>query len=80
MAEIEIGVLSRQCLYRRVRNRQILESEVDPWQQARKTEQRTIEWNFTLRDPDQNMGHKDVPKHTGCCVVSRCQVISILTF
>jgi hypothetical protein len=39
MAEIEIGILSRQCLDRRIVSRQLLQSEVDAWQQARNAEQ-----------------------------------------
>ena len=56
MAEIEIGVLSRQCLDRRIGSRQQLQSEVDAWQQARNAEQRTIQWNFTRQDADRKMG------------------------
>ena len=62
MAEIEIGVLSRQCLDRRIGSRQQLQSEVDAWQQARNTEQRTIEWNFTRQDADRKLGHHYVSK------------------
>ena len=47
MAEIEIGILSRQCLDRRIADRELLQFEVDAWQQARNEEKRTIEWNFT---------------------------------
>ena len=57
MAEIEIGVLSRQCLDRRIGSRQQLQSEIDAWQQARNAEQRTIEWNFTRQDADRKLGH-----------------------
>ncbi|HEX5286683.1 MAG TPA: transposase [Polaromonas sp.] len=32
MAEIEIGILSRQCLSHRVQNRESLEREFDAWQ------------------------------------------------
>lgn len=35
MAEIEIGILSRQCLDRRIASREVLQSEIDAWQQAR---------------------------------------------
>ena len=35
MAEIEIGILSRQCLDRRIASRQLLRSELEAWQQAR---------------------------------------------
>jgi hypothetical protein len=62
MAEIEIGVLSRQCLDRRIGCRQLLQSEVDAWQQARNAEQRTIEWNFTRQDADRKLGHHSVSK------------------
>ncbi|MDO9401912.1 MAG: IS630 family transposase [Polaromonas sp.] len=62
MAEIEIGILGRQCLDRRIASRQLLQSEVDAWQQARNAEQRTIEWKFTRQDADRKMGHHYVSK------------------
>lgn len=62
MAEIEIGVLSRQCLDRRIDSRQLLQSEVDAWQQARNAEKRTVEWKFTRQDADRKMGHHYVSK------------------
>ena len=60
MAEIEIGILSRQCLDRRVASRQNLQSEVDAWQQARNAVQRTIEWTFTRQDADQKLARHHV--------------------
>lgn len=33
MAEIEIGILNRQCLSRRIQSRESLEREVDAWQE-----------------------------------------------
>lgn len=62
MAEIEIGILSRQCLDRRIASRQALESEVYAWQQARNDQRRTIEWTFTRQDADQRLGHRYVSK------------------
>jgi hypothetical protein len=56
MAEIEIGILSRQCLDRRIASRELLETEVASWQQARNEEERTIEWNFTRQDADRKLG------------------------
>ena len=35
MAEIEIGVLARQCLDRRIANQDILRGEVNAWQNQR---------------------------------------------
>lgn len=62
MAEIEIGILSRQCLDRRVASRQLLQSEVDAWQQARNAAQRTIEWTFTRQDADHKLSRHYVPQ------------------
>lgn len=56
MAEIEIGILSRQCLDRRVASQQVLRCEVDAWQHARNAQRRTIEWKFTRQDADQKLG------------------------
>jgi hypothetical protein len=56
MAEIEIGILSRQCLDRRIETRELLQSEVDAWQAARNVQQRTIEWKFTRQDADRKLG------------------------
>jgi hypothetical protein len=65
MAEIEIGVLSRQCLDRRIPSRQMLESEVGAWQQARNALRKTIEWTFTRQDADQKLGRHYVSKFSG---------------
>ena len=62
MAEIEIGVLSRQCLDRRIASRQLLRSEVQAWQQARNALQQTIEWKFTRQDADIKLGRHYVSK------------------
>jgi hypothetical protein len=62
MAEIEIGVLTRQCLDWRIASRQLLRSEVESWQQARNAEQRTIEWKFTRQEADRKLGRHYAPK------------------
>ncbi|MND02153.1 hypothetical protein D3C83_214290 [compost metagenome] len=64
MAEIEIGILSRQCLDRRIPNPQALQREVGAWQIARNTLRRTIEWKFTRQDADLKLGRHYVPKFT----------------
>jgi hypothetical protein len=56
MAQIEIGILSRQCLDRRIPSRQLLHSEVNAWQEARNDQKRTIDWKFTRQDADQKLG------------------------
>ena len=64
MAEIEIGILSRQCLNRRVATRQFLQSEVAAWQRERNAQRRTIEWKFTRQDADRKLGRHYVSKFT----------------
>ena len=58
MGEIEIGILSRQCLERRMVNRELLASKVAAWHEARSEERRTIEWRFTRQDADRKLGHR----------------------
>jgi hypothetical protein len=55
MAEIEIGILTRQCLNRRIEDHARLCSEVAAWQHARNTQQHTIAWKFTRQDADQKL-------------------------
>ena len=50
MAEIELSVLERQCLNRRIADRETLAAEVAAWQQQRNAEQVTIRWQFTAAD------------------------------
>jgi hypothetical protein len=50
MAEIELGVLSRQCLNRRIPNKQTLKKEVSAWNRKRNQEQCKINWRFTAED------------------------------
>jgi len=46
MAEIELSVLSRQCLDRRVPNFETLQAEVSAWQERRDATVTKIEWRF----------------------------------
>ena len=56
MAEIEIGILSRQCLDRRIPDAPLLQREVEAWQADRNAQRRTIEWKFTRQDADRKLG------------------------
>jgi hypothetical protein len=48
IAEVEISVLTQQCLDRRIGSRQILESEVTAWETERNERRAMIDWRFTL--------------------------------
>jgi DDE superfamily endonuclease len=50
MAEIELSILSRQCLDRRIPDFQTLEQEVMAWQTQRNQQQTWIDWRFTTDD------------------------------
>jgi hypothetical protein len=50
MAEIELSVLSRQCLARRVPDRSVLVQEVDAWVAERNAKGAPIDWRFTTED------------------------------
>jgi len=64
MAEIEIGILSRQCLDRRLPTPNLLQREVDAWQIDRNAKRRTIQWKFTRQDADRKLGHRYVSQLT----------------
>ncbi len=48
MVEIEIGVLAKQCLQRRIPTVEELSSEIDAWQTARNEAKDTIDWLFDV--------------------------------
>jgi hypothetical protein len=50
MAEIELSVLGRQCLARRIGDDQTLIEEVGEWERARNQAATTINWHFTTSD------------------------------
>lgn len=50
MAEIELSILSRQCLKRRLPHEWTLATEIIAWEQARNTANAQIHWSFTVDD------------------------------
>ena len=50
MAEIEIGVMARQCLARRLPDQGTLRREVDAWQERRNQEAIRVSWRFMTED------------------------------
>lgn len=48
MAELEFSMLSRQCLGRRIPDRDTLTTEVAAWETARNEHRATISWTFTV--------------------------------
>ena len=50
MAEIELSVLSRQCLNRRIPDQEALAHETSAWETRRNAASSTVEWRFTTAD------------------------------
>jgi hypothetical protein len=50
MAEIELGILSRQCLSRRIENMEQLEKEALAWGKNRNAKKEKVDWQFTTAD------------------------------
>lgn len=50
MAEIEIGVLSKQCLAKPVASIDLLRNQVNPWQASRNRQGASVHWRFTTAD------------------------------
>ncbi len=57
MAEIELSILQRQCLDRRLPNRATLEREVAAWVAQRNTAGQRIDWRFTTADARIKLKH-----------------------
>jgi len=47
MAEIELGVLQRQCLNRRIPDQKTLRQEVAAWEIQRNADVVEVDWRFT---------------------------------
>jgi len=57
IAEIELSVLSRQCLDRRMPNQAFLESEAKAWEDERNDQIVKVQWRFTTADARIKLKH-----------------------
>ena len=55
MAEIEINMMDRECLARRIGDADVLEREITSWSKQRNKEKKKIQWSFTRRDADKKL-------------------------
>src|SRR5215217_6516273 len=55
LAELELSVLARQCLDRRIPDQATLETEVAAWVAARNAERLTLSWHFTKEAARQRL-------------------------
>jgi hypothetical protein len=57
VAEIELSVLSRQCLDRRIETAQALRREVAAWEEPRNDRAAEVKWRFTTADARIKLRH-----------------------
>lgn len=57
MAEIELSVLSRQCLDRRIPDPETLKTEIAAWETRRNETANKIDWQFTTQDARIKLKH-----------------------
>lgn len=50
MAEIELNVMTRQCLSRRISTIELLQQELAAWEAEHNQEQTKIKWHFQTGD------------------------------
>ena len=56
MVEIELSILSRQCLQRRLPERADLQTEVSAWADTRNGQHATVNWRFSVHDARSKLG------------------------
>jgi hypothetical protein len=57
LAESELGVLSSQCLDRRIPDKQILSDEIAAWEHDRNTNHTKADWQFSTKDARVKLKH-----------------------
>ena len=55
MAEIELNVMTRQCLSRRIENIDLLRQELSSWETERNQNKSKIQWHFQTRDAREKL-------------------------
>jgi hypothetical protein len=55
MAEIEINMMDRECLARRIGDASVMGREIACWTQQRNKAKKKIQWSFTRKDADKKL-------------------------
>ncbi len=55
MAEIEIGIMNRQCLNRRIDDIDVMAREIAAWESQRNESEAKIHWTFTVETARRKM-------------------------
>jgi len=55
LAELELGIMERQCTGRRLATPDLLAAELQAWQQHRNAARACLHWSFTRQDADRKL-------------------------
>ena len=55
VAEIEIGIMDRECTSRRIKDKEMLAGEVKAWEKRRNRQRKKIDWTFTKKKADKKL-------------------------
>lgn len=61
MAEIEINVMGRECLGRKIGNEKLLKQQINSWTKDRNKQLKKIVWKFTKQDADEKLSKHYAP-------------------
>ncbi len=56
VAEIEIGIMDRECTNRRIKDKEMLSKEVKAWEKRKNRQRKKIDWTFTKKKADKKLG------------------------
>ena len=55
VAEIEIGIMDRECTNQRIKDKEMLAREVKAWEKRRNRQRKKIYWTFTKKKADKKL-------------------------
>lgn len=55
MGEIEINMMDRECLARRIGQADVIEKEIACWSKERNKKRKKIQWSFTRKQADKKL-------------------------
>lgn len=61
MAEIEINMMERECLGKKIGNERLLRQRIQAWTKERNNEKKKIYWTFTKQDADRKLSKHYAP-------------------
>ncbi len=61
MAEIEINIMERECLGKKIGSEKLLKQRIKAWAKERNKEKKKINWTFTRQDADRKLSKHYAP-------------------